>query len=172
MNTSEVAKLLGVSVSTVKRWVKQLQLPMERNERGHYIFKEEDIGILRQIHNHVQNGLLLQEITEMDDKKRRKGTVKADENDKAIEKLSAKIFDLESRLNAKADSVASYQLLQHRKEIEELHNIIKSLMNRVSKLENQTKTSPIVENPLILDQTDMSPRKPKKKNIVSSLFGF
>jgi chromosome-anchoring protein RacA len=45
MNTSEVAKLLGVSTSTIQRWVKQLELPMERNERGHYHFSSEDIEI-------------------------------------------------------------------------------------------------------------------------------
>lgn len=47
MNSSEVAKHLGVSTSTVQRWVKQLNLPMERNERGHYTFKEEDLPFWR-----------------------------------------------------------------------------------------------------------------------------
>ena len=51
MNTSEVAKLLGVSSSTIQRWVKQLELPMERNERGHYHFNQEDIDLLKNIHN-------------------------------------------------------------------------------------------------------------------------
>ncbi|MCL6573756.1 MAG: helix-turn-helix domain-containing protein, partial [Bacillus sp. (in: Bacteria)] len=43
MNTSEVAKLLGVSSSTVQRWVKQLRLPMEKNDRFHYHFNSDYI---------------------------------------------------------------------------------------------------------------------------------
>lgn len=58
MNTNEVAKLLGVSASTIQRWIKQLQLPMERNERGHYHFSQEDIELLKEIHEQLQNGTL------------------------------------------------------------------------------------------------------------------
>ena len=54
MNTSEVAKLLGVSASTIQRWVKQLGLPMEKNERGHYYFCSDDINLLKEIHEQLQ----------------------------------------------------------------------------------------------------------------------
>jgi chromosome-anchoring protein RacA len=168
--TSEVAKLLGVSQSTVQRWVKQLGLPMEKNERGHYLFKKEDIGLLKEIKVQIQNGVLLQDINPIQDKKSRKGSIKSSENDKAVENLVTRIIDLETKLNAKADSVASYQLLQHRSEIEELQNHIKILMERIEKLENQIKPFSI-ETPLDLE-LPKSPKKSKKKNIVRSLFGF
>lgn len=171
MNTSDVAKLLGVSVSTIQRWVKQLELPMERNERGHYLFKEEDVEILKQIHQKIQEGIQLQDIAPCYEKKTRKGTLKTDENEKTIEKLSSKINELETKLNAKADSVATYQLLQHRREIEELHHEIKSLITKVSSLEEKLNPSNEVENILASEQVN-KPKKTRKKNIVSTFFGF
>lgn len=171
MNTSEVAKLLGVSASTIQRWVKQLKLPMERNERGHYLFKEEDVEILKQIHKKIQEGTLLQEIAPYNEKKTRKGTVKTDENDKAYEILATKINELETRVNSKADSVATYQLLQHRREIEELQNEVKALINKVTLLEEQLNSKASNEKTIVLDHMD-KPKKMRKKNIVSTFFGF
>lgn len=171
MNTSEVAKLLGVSVSTIQRWVKQLELPMERNERGHYLFKEEDVEILKQIHQKIQEGIPLQDIAPYCEKKVRKGSVKADDNGKTIEILSTKIRELETKLNAKADSVATYQLLQHRRELEDLQHEVKTLITKVSNLEEQLKRSAEHEKTLKRDQLN-KPKKTKKKNIVSTFFGF
>ncbi|XJZ25669.1 MerR family transcriptional regulator [Bacillota bacterium Lsc_1132] len=170
MNTGEVAKMLGVSVSTVQRWVKQLELPMDKNDRGHYIFNEDDFELLKRIQEHIQNGVLLHEITQLSEKKTRKGTIKQ-QPEHGLEKLSTRISDLEVKLYSRADSVASYQLLQHRKEIEELQNQVQSLLNRIEALENEKKVKNAAEKPLVLDQPT-KPRKVKKKNIVSFLFGF
>jgi chromosome-anchoring protein RacA len=171
MFTSEVAKLLGVSQSTVQRWVKQLGLPMEKNERGHYLFKHEDIELLKEIKEQIQQGILLQDIMPLHDKKARKGLIKVTENEKANEKLITRMVDLETKLNTKADSVTSYQLLQHRREIEDLQNHITVLMDRVEKLENQIKLESVVKIPIDLDLPKLT-KKSKKKNIVTSLFGF
>ena len=174
MNTSEVAKLLGVSSSTIQRWVKQLELPMEKNERGHYHFSSKDIEQLKEIHEKLQAGTLLHEISPVGEKKSiRKGTVKAaSENDQAMEKLLAKVTELELSLHAKADSVASYQLLQHRREIEELQDQVKNLTQQMEHLQSKLNelTSPLLpEKPLVFDQTKT---KRKKKNFMSSLLGF
>jgi chromosome-anchoring protein RacA len=173
MNTSEVAKLLGVSASTIQRWVKQLGLSMEKNDRGHYHFNSEDIDILKIIHEQLQSGTLIQDITPMKEKRNpRKGAVKAVENNEALEKLFTKVSELEISLNAKADSVASYQLLQHRREIEDLQDHVKELAQQlelVQKQMNELKMPLQIEKPIIFDQSNV---KRKKKNIVSSIFGF
>jgi chromosome-anchoring protein RacA len=171
LNTGEVAKLLGVSISTVQRWVKQLKLPMEKNDRGHYLFKEEDIELLKEIHQQIQQGVLLSDIAPNYEKKARIGVVKDTGNDQAIERLSSKITDLEIKLNDKADSVTTYQLLQHRREIEELQNQIKTLTNKISLLEKQLTLQKDAEKTLTLDKVNKE-RKNKKKNFVSHLFGF
>lgn len=173
MNTSEVAKLLGVSTSTIQRWVKQLELPMERNERGHYHFSNEDIEILKKIHEQLQNGTLIQEIAPIKEKKsHRKGAVKAVEDHQALEKLFTKVSELEIDLNSKADSVVSYQLLQHRREIEELQAQVSELTEQLElfqKLLSKLKIPSQTEEPIVFDA---SKGKRKKKNIVSSLLGF
>jgi chromosome-anchoring protein RacA len=172
MNTNEVAKLLGVSSSTIQRWVKQLKLPMERNERGHYFFNNEDIEVLKKIQGQIQNGAILQEIAPMQEKKPRKGIVKAEEDNQAFEQLVKKVSELELKLYDKADSVASYQLLQHRHEIEDLQNQVKNLTHQLEILQSQFNglKNPHSIEPLI--NQNKQKKKPKKKNFVSVFFGF
>ncbi|EKN65750.1 polar chromosome segregation protein [Neobacillus bataviensis LMG 21833] len=173
MNTSEVAKLLGVSSSTVQRWVKQLRLPMEKNERGHYHFSSEDIHLLKEIHEQLQNGTLLHEITPVNEKKNvRRGAVKSVENEQALEKLAAKVSEIEICMHAKADSVASYQLLQHRREIEDLQDQVKILTRQLELLQNQFNELNKPTQTEKLSVFDHSKVKRKKKNFVSSIFGF
>lgn len=172
MNTSEVAKLLGVSQSTIQRWVKQLKLQMERNERGHYHFNEEDITLLKSIQEQIQSGTLLQDIAPAKEIKVRKGVVKTVENNAEVERLFTIVGELEAKVNSKADSVTSYQLLQHRREIEELQDQITLLTNQLDILQsqfNELKTSSYPDKPLVFDHGNV---KRKKKNLVSSLFGF
>ena len=175
MNTSAVAKLLGVSPSTVQRWVRQLGLQMERNELGHYLFKDEDIDLLKQVQDQLNKGMILQNVTVQESKKRR-GSVKATVSidDVATEKLIDKIEMLEQRLNGKADDVVTYQLLQHRREIEDLQNIIKTLTERIESLENKQSspaTGQISDNLLVFDN-ETPKKKVKRRNILTSIFGF
>ncbi|RHW42045.1 MerR family transcriptional regulator [Neobacillus notoginsengisoli] len=175
MNSSEVAKLLGVSTSTVQRWVKQLNLPMERNERGHYTFSEDDIPILEKIRDQIHNGALLQEIAPYQAKSPRKGTVKAVEASPDIEKLMMMFSDMERRIDSKADSVTSYQLIQHRKEIEELQNQVAELAAAIEKMEPRQGTNEQVAESALFDNADIpsSPgKRKKKKKVFGTFFGF
>src|SRR5690606_28741563 len=56
MNTTAVAEMLGVSASTVQRWVKHLGLEMQRNEYGHYVYSEEDIEKLKKFQQELHKG--------------------------------------------------------------------------------------------------------------------
>lgn len=62
LNTGAVAKLLGVSQSTIQRWIKQLNLNMTKNEHGHYAYSEEDIQLLKRVHDQLNTGVLLQDV--------------------------------------------------------------------------------------------------------------
>ncbi|WML48042.1 MerR family transcriptional regulator [Neobacillus sp. PS3-34] len=172
MNTTDVAKLLGVSSSTVQRWIKQLELPMERNDRGHYSFTREDIVMLKTIQEQVQNGTLLQELAAAKEKKPRTAIIKRQESDPRLEKLLFKVGELDRRLNEKADSVASYQLLQHRREIEELQSVVKQLTERIEKLEEKDENVCHNLEKIPASDTINVVRKSKKKNIISLLLGF
>lgn len=174
MNTSEVAKLLGVSVSTIKRWVKQLELEMERNERGHYLFTDESIEYLKFIQVQINNGILLNDISAQPEKTPRKGMVKRVENNGEFEKLAKKIDSLEKRLDEKADSVTSYQLLQHRSEIEDLQKLVNSLADKINELEEEVVSlkQRLPDDQSLTFEHNQELKKPKKKNLLSSLFGF
>lgn len=173
MNTTAVAKVLKVSPRTIYRWVKQLDLEMERNDHGHYVFTEEDIVQLKHIQEQINKGSILQDVT-VDVKKGRRRGRKATINDKMSEEYLAKLEILEKKINQKADDVVSYQLLQHRREIEELQNSIEKLNERIEQLEakqSSTKKNIPAENLIVFDK-EVPEKKMKKKNIIMSLFGF
>ncbi|MFO1445333.1 MerR family transcriptional regulator [Bacillus sp. Bva_UNVM-123] len=173
MNTATVAKLLKVSPSTIQRWVKQLDLDMERNELGHYIFTEEDITLLKNVQEQINNGIILQDVT-IKKKKVRKGKLNTPVNTDGMNDLLAKIELIEHTITQKADGVVSYQLLQHRREIEDLQNDVLKLTERIESLQliqNEMIHSKTDENVIIFDKKKPN-RKLKKKNIISSLFGF
>ena len=175
MNSSEVAKILGVSTSTAQRWVKQLNLPMERNERGHYTFTVEDLPILEDIRDQIQNGALLQEIAPVKISTARKGTVKAVETSPDFEKLMMMFSDLERKIDNKADSVASYQLIQHRKEIEELQSQVAELAAALEEIGHREpeRKEPASDQPVPLDNSLILPEKrKKKKKAFGAFFGF
>ncbi|WP_071394931.1 MerR family transcriptional regulator [Bacillus tuaregi] len=165
MNTRAVAKLLGISTSTVQRWVKQLKLEMERNELGHFIFSEEDIELLKQVKKQLQEGTLLQDISIQLPK--RAGTFKQKQPDGDIDELAQKVKSLEISLQQKADDVVSYQILQHRREMEELQEQIIILTERVTQLENVIR-----EKSEIAASIEIEKNKPrKKKSFFQLIFG-
>lgn len=174
MNTNQVAEILGVSSSTVKRWVKQLELPMERNERGHYTFTNEDLETLTNIHEQIQKGAILQDITEIPVKKKRVAVVKRTESVPLIDQtIMLKLSELETRINQKADSVASYQLLQHRSDIEELQAHVEMLTAKLEILESHLNAAPSSQDSL-LEKNSVIPitKRKRRKHIFSMLFGF
>ncbi|WP_258535773.1 MerR family transcriptional regulator [Bacillus sp. 03113] len=172
MNTNAVAKLLGVSPSTIQRWVKQFKLEMTRNELGHYLFTEEDISQLKQIQEQLHNGVSLHDIS-VNGNRSRKGTLKTSENDKRALEILVKMNELERKLNDKADSVVSYQLLHHRDEIEQLQKQMKKLSGQIEALEKKMEINKNIysENLLVFDQTKPK-KKIKRKNIISTFFSF
>jgi chromosome-anchoring protein RacA len=165
LNTRIVAELLGISVSTVQRWVKQLGLEMERNELGHFIFSEEDITLLKKVKNQLQQGKILQEIEISSTK--RTGHIKRNDSDEYVEQITSKLKEIEINLEQKADSVVSYQLLQHRREIEELQGQILLLTEKVSNLEEVLQRNR--EAALSKEKLKKTPRKRNK--FLQSIFG-
>jgi chromosome-anchoring protein RacA len=168
MNTSSVAKQLGVSSSTVKRWVKQLKLNLDRNEMGHFTYRQEDVDLLM-IYKEQQNEALLvyNEIAAGKEFSRR-GTVHSsitDDNSLLLNRIKC----LESIVQSKADQVVSYQILQHRREMEEMQATLEKLEERIRVLEAaQVPSSTLVdpsEQPL-----NIKPRRHKKQSILQSVF--
>lgn len=168
MNTNSVAKQLGVSSSTVKRWVKQLKLNLDRNEMGHFTYRQEDVDLLM-THKEQQNEALLiyNEIAAGKEFLRR-GSVHSsimDENSFLLNRIKS----LESIVQSKADQVVSYQILQHRREMEEMQATLEKLEERIRMLEVK-----LVPPSNLVDPTEQSinikPRRQKKQSILQSVF--
>ncbi|QGQ48360.1 MerR family transcriptional regulator [Metabacillus sediminilitoris] len=176
MSTADVTKLLGVSRRTLMRWVQQLDMQLEKNELGHYQFSNEDVERLKQIQSQsqppqTQSQPVSQAVQTVQGS--RKGTLKNVEvvENPLEESLIKRMEELERALRSKADDVVSYQMLQHRREIEELTKKIALLEQKIEDLENaQSKREP-KDHSLVFDQSTTQ-KKPRRKNLISSIFSF
>lgn len=167
MNTQTVARKIGVSPKTIQRWIKQLDLPIERNDLGHYIFSDQDVDLFNHIHEQIQNGVAIKEINVPNELT--KETIQESSTSlqpESNDRLWSKIKALELMLYQKADDVVSYQLLQHRKEMEELQNRIEQLELRIAELEQEKSVESFV--PL----EPARKKRPLRRGIISSFFGF
>jgi chromosome-anchoring protein RacA len=167
MNTSSVARALGVSSSTVKRWVKQLEMNLEKNEMGHFTYRQEDIDVLKAFQVQQNEALhVYNEIAAGRDIIRRGAIHSSIVDDHTV--ILNRIKCLESIAQSKADQVVEYQILQHRREMEEMQEMIEKLEERIRLLESQqahtAHLSPSSEQPI-----HIKPRA-KKQGFFQSLF--
>lgn len=169
LNTATAAKLLGISQSTLKRWIKELDLDMNRNELGHYDICDEDITMLKQIKKQIQNGTFLHNVTISRNKNRKGKTAILPKETTTVDTFLQRIDELEKKVNEKADNVVSYQLLTHRKEIEDLESEIKRLQLKVEFLERKLAESSSKENSEIQVNSFKINRK---RSLLSMLFHF
>ncbi|WP_110927521.1 MerR family transcriptional regulator [Bacillus massiliglaciei] len=172
MNTSAAAKLLGVSHSTVQRWVTQLEMEVGRNQQGHYQFSEEDISLLKDIKKQLDDGVILQKIV-LDDKSKKRPAPKPSVQNETLDKMVEKMDRLERTIETKADDVVSYQLIQYRSEMEEALAAIGNLNRRIEELESrlaEQETGTPSDYLLAMEETAAA-KKQKKKHPFRSLFG-
>ncbi|MFJ7681760.1 MerR family transcriptional regulator [Peribacillus butanolivorans] len=169
MNTSAVARLLNVSHSTIQRWVTQLNMEVERNQLGHYQFSNDDIALLRKVQDQLNEGIILQKVS-ISEKKIRKATVQKQhsETNKEHDRMIERIVRLENGLKTKADDVVSYQILQHRSDMEDLQKLVKKLEARIEELE--TKKVPPIDYFLAAEETAAT-KKTKKWPFMKTIFG-
>lgn len=171
LNTAEFARKLGVSPKIVRRWIKQLHIPCTKNEYGHYVFEENDLPFYKEIRNQVKSGIPTDKI-DIKALQPRKGTVRKmlHVSDKTIEDKFAELLERvkqnEKCIEKKASDVVSYQLLQHREEIDELQQKVRTLEEYIQKLENERREVK-KELPVVLEKVD-KPRK--RKRLIGFLF--
>ncbi|MFJ5671777.1 chromosome-anchoring protein RacA [Bacillus safensis] len=176
MNTNEVAKEIGVSSKTIQRWVKQLNIPVARNELGHYEFHEDIVQLLKEVKHQMSEGVILQDIQLPIHKETvRQSAPAAQVSIQRIEALEKQVKELiqqqlhvndvedrlkelERKLAKKADEGVSYQLLQHRREIEDLST-------KFDRLTATLKQSSQVEEKKEIAHPDI-----KKKRVLFPLF--
>ncbi|WP_096155431.1 MULTISPECIES: MerR family transcriptional regulator [Bacillus] len=163
--TLDVAEDLGMSARTIREWVRKFDIPCEKNDYGHYIYSEQAIAQLEKIKADSEVA-----VSQERSLVNRKGKVELRMNnydDQQLSRLEDRIYAAERIIEQKADEVVAYQLLQQRKEIEELTNKMEMLEARLLNIENKRQKQ--LDPPMVLDQT---PLKQKRRGMLRSIFSL
>lgn len=178
VKTKQVSERLGVNPSTIHRWVKFFAIPCQKNEHGHYLFSDTDINQLRQIQDQLSNGLTMEEVTGYSGKvdyNIKEENVMSGKFDDQIrnEQMTRKLSELERKIDKKADDVVSYQLFQHRNEIDELMKKVIDLEKRLATLQdvNSNTKSNTNSNPFEVNMP-LKDKPRHKSSWVLHLFGL
>lgn len=176
--TPFIAKKLGVSPKAVVRIAQQLNLTIEKNKYGHFIFKQDDVDQMLEYHRsqieHSQNSQPTQKTSsnDVEELKTQVNTIVQNTSSNDFEQLATQLHTITRRLDRmeeqmqdKANDVVTYQLLQHRREMEEM-------LERIQKLEASLKK----EEPIYITP-DSKPtyereKKPKRRKMIFSIFGL
>lgn len=141
LKTKDVSNLLGVSPNTVIRWVKNHNIDCQLNEQGHYVFDSAHVEQLKSIQLELKAGRKKEQATE-----ERAEMVPRHVFNRKVKEMMEKIEALEYQLHQKADDVVTYQLLNHRKEIEEMNKILLKMEQRVANVEEKLTDANQVES--------------------------
>lgn len=170
MNTSALAKILDVSPKTIRRWIQLFDMQLTKNENGHYVFNDDDVKTFSDIKEKIRNGITTKEIMQnmKHDPEKMPAKVPESESSNRIEERFNEIFQQlkaqEKKINAKADEVVSYQILVHRKEIDELQSKIQQLEQKLNHIEmKQSKETN--------DDTGLNQERKKRKGLIRTVLG-
>ncbi|WP_002148194.1 chromosome-anchoring protein RacA [Bacillus cereus] len=176
--TPFIAKKLGVSPKAVVRIAQQLNLTIKKNKYGHFIFTQGDLDLMLEYHrsqmDQPQNSKTIQKTPSNDVEKLKTqvNTIVQNTSSNDFKQLTAQLTTITRRLDRmeeqmqdKANDVVTYQLLQHRREMEEM-------LERIQKLEATLKK----EEPIYITP-DAKPtyereKKPKRRKMIFSIFGL
>lgn len=163
--TREVAKAINVNPSTVQRWIKYFHLTTKVNAKGHFEMTDDTYDKIKFIHSETKQGKKLKEIVMEGDRETGRGKmVPASAMDEKIDMLIRQVEHLDRQLNNKADEVVEYQVLNQRKEINELNELISHLSSRLKTLEESLQQK---ENADLTAQNG-----PQKKRRLAGIFSF
>lgn len=136
LKTKDVSQVLGVNPTTVQRWVKFFNIPCEKNKHGHYLFNEKNIAQLKEIKELLNQGLSMSQIkiTKRYKKHNVHATYNVDEVVKKFNSMTKRIENVENQLDEKATDVVNIQILQHRRELEKLHQLVENMKQEIIQL--------------------------------------
>ncbi|UYX54598.1 chromosome-anchoring protein RacA [Bacillus thuringiensis] len=173
--TPFIAKKLGVSPKAVVRIAQQLNLTIKKNKYGHFIFTQGDLDLMLEYHRSQMDQPQNSQTTSSNDVEKLKtqvNTIVQNTSSNDFKQLTAQLTTITRRLDRmeeqmqdKANDVVTYQLLQHRREMEEM-------LERIQKLEAALKK----EEPIYITP-DSKPtyereKKPKRRKMIFSIFGL
>jgi len=142
LGTKEVSERLGVSQSTLKRWIARFPDVFRKDRSGRYLFAEQDWKLLEEIKTQVRSGVPLENVVlPRKPAPERAGSgegvvrqgigSRAETAPPAIDMLLLRLEHLERSVAQKADEVVAAQLYQQRLELEELRRLVNQLAGAV-----------------------------------------
>ncbi|SDH06204.1 chromosome-anchoring protein RacA [Alteribacillus persepolensis] len=129
--TKDVANTFHVTTGTVLKWVKKHDIPFSVNQYGHYCFEEKHLSLFEDIKNQNQKHYTPQA--------ERKETVSAQQLTDKMAGLEEKIKIVERMVSNKADDIVSFQLREHRKEVQDINKRLRKIEERLYKIEETSK---------------------------------
>ncbi|MFE5318864.1 MerR family transcriptional regulator [Paenibacillus sp. NPDC056579] len=168
-STKEVALKLGVSSTTVKRWVAFFHGWFQKDEFGHYIFSSGDISRLGSIKEQLQQGMTMQAIMDANGEGSKKEKASPPPpSAAATQELLHHITQLELKLAQKADDIVNLQVLQHRNELEDIRKTVQALASEVESIQRSLSR----HSERTLASLRDTPKANKKKSFLSMLSNF
>ncbi|WP_088041960.1 MerR family transcriptional regulator [Bacillus sp. EAC] len=153
LTTSQVAEQLQLTNKKVLYYSKKENFTLEKSSTGSYLFTEEQINQIKKAH---ESTLQTNDSNQLDR-----------EYILQIEQLIKNVTNLEAKMETKANEVVSVQVLEHRREIEDLKKFVVKLEDEIILL-NETVKSLKSE---LDDQKKIVAFKPKKRFAILSIFG-
>jgi chromosome-anchoring protein RacA len=132
LKTKEAAAALGVSPTTVKRWASTKPERFRKDASGHYIFLPEDLSVLASVKGTGEPVDAAGDPAPLPVPAVRLGQAREPEGPRSAvppgwEELTDRLRELERGLDRKAGEVVTYQILEHRRELDELRASVREL---------------------------------------------
>lgn len=137
LGTREACEILGVSQTTLKRWISYFPNVFPKDQLGHYLFAERELKLLEKIKEEVRGGVPMDKI-ELPVAQERDAAAAAGAaafSGTEADTLRLRVAQLERALAQKADEVVAAQIYQHRQEIDELRLMLRQLSEAVEGLQ-------------------------------------
>ena len=183
MKTKDMAQTLGVSQTTVKRWVSHYPDSFRKDRYGHYVFSEQDVERVRHIKLMVEQGMALDEISlsEIGHSMTMETAAAAERTADACggafgiaDDLQVTIARIEAALSPKADDGVTFPFLKQREELEDIRKTVERLTETVEALRKQVAPMPVIaaEPPAGTAAAASSASRRRKRSLLRNLFPF
>lgn len=177
LKTKDAAKLLAVSMTTIKRWAAMFPNFFPKDRFGHYTFSEQQISMLSHIKDQINLGEPLESI-HLDAFHDEQMSISSQENPiepsdhEPMSKLLTRMDHIERTLEQKADEVVMFQLLQQRKELEELRLMIKEVAAALEPIQKTSSQAPSTLEASPSTAASRLPAPPRKRSLLRSFFSL
>jgi chromosome-anchoring protein RacA len=173
--TKEVADLLSVSQTTIKRWAAMFPAYFPKDRFGHYIFSPQEVSQLKSIQSRIDQGETLDSITLTGSKLTAEPMQPARPlpvQDKPMQELLSRIVYIERSLDQKADEVVSVQLLRQREELEDLRRMIQQLALSIETMQQHRHQAAAAYEELHPIAAAKLKAPPKKRSLLRTFFSL